>query len=316
MVIFMRLFDLHCDTALAIYRKNASLKENDCHVSIEKARVFDNYVQNFAIFTSPRLDNDEGYENYLLAYKRLMEEAQKNSESVAVAKTSVELQKNVADGKMVILPAVEDARIVGNDISRLDVLRENGTWYLTLLWGGDTVIGGSHNTQNGLTDFGKRVVCGCFERGIVPDISHASEFSADDIVSLAYEYGKPIIASHSNSYSVYSHTRNLRDRHLKAISELGGIVGISLCNSHLADKKDEDTDVTDVIRHIEYYMSNGAADLLCVGADWDGTDLPNGFSDIRDMSKIYSELQRLNYSNETIDKIFFKNAFDFYSKIR
>ena len=312
----MRLFDLHCATALAIYRKNARLRENDCHVSLEKAACFDNYVQNFAFFASPRLDNDAGYANYLLAYDKLMDEVKENIDLVTVAKTSYELRCGIAEKKTVILPAVEDARILGNDINRLDVLKKNGTWYLTLLWGGDTVIGGSHNTNNGLTDFGKQVVCGCFERGIVPDISHASENSADDIISLAYEHKKPVIASHSNSYSVYSHSRNLRDKHLNAINELGGIVGISLCNSHLADKKDEETDVYDVVKHIEYYMANGAADFLCMGADWDGTDLPCGFSDIRDVYKIYEELLRLNYSEDSIDKIFYRNALDFYTGIR
>lgn len=312
----MKLFDLHCDTAYLIYRNNVELKENDRHVSIEKAKAFDAYVQNFAFFASPKQDNDTAYGNYLLAYDKLLSEVEKNSEDVTVAKTSDELRRGLSENRMVILPAVEDARILGNDISRLEVLRQKGTWYLTLLWGGDTVIGGSHNTSNGLTDFGKNVVRACFEQQIIPDISHASEASADDTVAIAYECGKPIIASHSNSYSVYSHSRNLRDRHLSAIKELGGIVGISLCDSHLADKNEADTDITDVIRHIEYYMANGAADILCIGADWDGTSLPRGFSDIRDASKIYSELVRLNYTDGQLDKIFFKNAFDFYSKLR
>lgn len=312
----MKLFDLHCDTALAIYRKNAKLLDNDCHVSLEKAKMFDNYVQNFAFFASPKLDNDTAFENYLLAYDKLLSEVKENADVVTVAKTSDELKRGISEYKTVILPAVEDARILGEDINRLDILKEKGTWYLTLLWGGDTVIGGSHNTQNGLTDFGKRVVVGCFERQIVPDISHASEKSADDIITIAYDHQKPVIASHSNSYSVYSHSRNLRDKHLSAIKELGGIVGISLCNSHLANKKDEETDITDVVRHIEYYMANGASDFLCIGADWDGTDLPCGFFDIRDVSEIYDELLKLNYTESSVDKIFFENALNFYTKIR
>lgn len=315
-MINLKLFDLHCDTAFLINRKDVALKENNCHVSIEKSKIFDSYVQTFAFFSSPKQDNDIAYDTYLQAYDKLLAEVDKNSDDVAIAKNSAELNKILSENKMVILPAVEDARILNNDIDRLDTLREKGTWYLTLLWGGDTVIGGSHNTKNGLTEFGKSVVRGCFDKQIVPDISHASEASADDIVEIAYGYKKPVIASHSNSYSVYPHSRNLRDKHLNAIKELGGIVGISLCNSHLAEKDDEDTDISDVIRHIEYYMANGAEDILCMGADWDGTDLPNGFSDIRDTSKIYNELVRLNYKSDQIEKIFFKNALNFYSKVR
>ena len=312
----MKLFDLHCDTAFLIHRKGIELYENDAHVSVKKAMEFDKYVQSFAFFASPRQNDAVAYENYLTAYSSLLSEIEKNRDHVAIAKSSDELTKALEEHRMIILPAVEDARILENDVGRLDVLRENGTWYLTLLWGGDTVIGGSHNTQNGLTDFGKLVVRGCFERDIAPDISHASEFSADDIIEIAYDYKKPVIASHSNSYTVYSHSRNLRDRHLEAIKELGGIVGISLCNSHLADKDDNETGISDVIRHVEYYMSVGGESFLCMGADWDGTDLPSGFCDIRDAYKLRNELSKLNYSDELLEKIFYRNAFDFYKRIR
>ena len=84
----MKLFDLHCDTAYLIYRNNVELKENNCHVSIEKALVFDSYVQNFAFFASPKQDNDTAYSNYLLAYDKLLSEVRKNSENVMIAKTS------------------------------------------------------------------------------------------------------------------------------------------------------------------------------------------------------------------------------------
>ncbi len=310
----MKLFDLHADTLYKLHWDKSPLLENERHVSIRKSKNFENYAESFVYFCNPKLNDNDGYDAYIKAYIRLMNEVEANFEKAVIVRNSDMFKEAVESGKMIILPAVEDARILGGDIKRLYMLHGNGTWYLTLLWGGDTIIGGSHDTLNGLTDFGKEVVRKCFEIGITPDISHASEQSADDVFKIAYEYNKPVIASHSNSYSVYSHTRNLRDRHLNDIMTLGGIIGFSLCRSHLFDKPSNETDITDVIRHIEYYMSQGCEDMLCMGADWDGTALPSGFSDIRDTEKIRNELFRLGYSDEQLEKIFWKNAYDFYIK--
>lgn len=310
----MRFFDLHCDTVCELMRCGSSLASNTHHVDLDKASAFDAYVQTFAHFATYKATDEEGYQRFNLLYSTLLREVESNKKYLALVKNSAELDAALSSNKDVVLPAVEDARILAGNISRLDELKAKGIWYLTLMWSGDTTIGGSHDTSSPLTSFGKEVVKRCFDIGIVPDISHASEQSAEDTLSLAYEAGSPVIASHSNAYSVYSHSRNLRDRHMDAIKELGGIIGISLCKFHLYDKSPDETDITDVIRHIEYYLSRGMENVLCIGADWDGTDLPRGFSDIRSAYNIYNELLKLNYSEELIDNIFFGNAYDFYKQ--
>ena len=183
---------------------------------------------------------------------------------------------------------------------------------MTLLWGGETCIGGSHDTSTGLTEFGKQVVKRCFELGIVPDISHASEQSVDDVIEIAYQYQKPFIATHSNSYSAYAHSRNLRDRHLSELMKLGGTVGVSMCTSHLRDCAQKQADIDDVIHHIERYMELDAQDYLCFGCDFDGTDLPNGIAHVGDLEKVAEALSAHGYSDQLIDKIFYTNAYTFF----
>ena len=129
---------------------------------------------------------------------------------------------------------------------------------------------------------------------------------------LAKEYKKPIIASHSDSYSVCKHSRNLTDEDFKDIVSLGGIVGISLCPPHLAS--DGKANLSDIIKHIEHYLSLGGENAVCMGCDLDGTDLPHGINDISDLCKIEAELKRLGYPDDIIEKIFYKNAFEFIKK--
>jgi membrane dipeptidase len=184
-----------------------------------------------------------------------------NGDKIETVKSASEFLSAWKRGKAAAFLAVEDARLLDGDLSRLDILHSRGIRYLTLTWGGKSCIGGAHDTDLGLTEFGRTVVEKCFELSIFADISHGSEALADEVISLAYQCNKPIIASHSNSFSAYPHTRNLRDRHFEDIKALGGIVGISLCRSHLGDNVNESITPLHVIRHIDRYMELGGEDV-------------------------------------------------------
>ena len=51
------VFDLHCDTALALLGKDlqeaGSLRKNEYHIDLERAKALPGYAQCFACFTSP-----------------------------------------------------------------------------------------------------------------------------------------------------------------------------------------------------------------------------------------------------------------------
>ena len=183
------------------------------------------------------------------------------------------------------------------------------------MWGGKTCIGSSHDEVGGLTDFGREVLKKCFEYGILPDVSHSNEQVTDEVTEMAYAANKPFIASHSNSYSLYPHTRNLRKKHLDAIIKLGGIVGISLCPPHLCDvASGEKCTAETVFEHIDSYMSLGAENVLGLGCDLDGTNLPDGFNGIHDLYKIADVCLSHGYSEETVKKIFYKNYYEFIKR--
>ena len=308
----LSLFDTHCDTALELYRRHSRLDRNDCcHISLESAAVYDGYAQFYAVWSNRRLNDEACWDVFLRATDYFKSELARIPDKAALVTSRSALKAAVREGKHAAILAVEDARLTAGKLSRLDDLKAIGVRYLTLLWGGDTCIGGSHDTGNGLTDFGKALVRGCFERGIIPDISHASEQSVDHLLPIAYEYGKPFIATHSNSYTVYPHTRNLRDRHFEHIKALGGIVGISLCCSHLADTSLRPADATDLLRHLEHYLSLGGEDMVGFGADWDGTDLPQGIEHVGHLTNFAELLGQHNYSDALIEKIFWKNFYNF-----
>ncbi len=306
------LFDTHCDTAYELYHRGEELCENSCHISLSHADSYEKYVQLFAIWSDRRCDDQHCWENFHKIADNFDRLIENESTSISCIRTGTEMDWALSQSKKVAVMAVEDARLLAGNIDRLRTLYNRGVRCMTLLWGGETCIGGSHNTESGLTDFGKQVTRGCFELGIIPDISHASEQSVDDVIEIANEYQKPFIATHSNSYSAYAHSRNLRDRHLAELMRLGGIVGVSMCPSHLRDCSLQNASIDDIVRHIDRYMELGAQDHLCFGCDFDGTDLPVGISHVDDLYRVADKLVTHGYCNELVENIFWKNAYAFF----
>ena len=308
----MKLFDLHCDTSTRLLAENQGLFDNSFHISINKAKYIEKYAQIMAVWSNHRLSDAEAYNKFFEVVSNLENEVKLNEKYVGIAKSSNDISLLLSQGKVPLILSVEDARILENDLNRLDILYNTGVKLLTLNWYGTTHIGGAHDTDIGLTKFGESVVKKCFDLGIIPDVSHSSFKGTEMTLDIAELYGKPIVASHSDSYYVNNHSRNLRDSDFLRIKALGGIVGINLCPSHLSSKGIATID--DIILHIEHYLSLDGENTVAMGGDLDGTDLPNDFSDISDIYKIAEAMQRINYPSQLIEKIMFKNAYEFFNK--
>lgn len=308
------LFDLHCDTALDLYTKGVPLASNDLHISLDKLTRYSPYTQVMAIWSEAGKSDEECFEQFIAAKDNLEKEIRICADAAALCKSYPEVEAARKENKASMILAVEDARLLAGDISRLDFLYGCGVRFLTLTWKGASCVGGSYDTDLGLTDFGRRVVRRCFSLGIVPDISHASEYVADEVAELAEKYPLPFVATHSNAYSVHPHRRNLRDRHIDAINACGGLIGLNLCPHHLSGKESEECCTDDVMRHAEHYLSRGCENTLALGCDLDGTTPPRCFENISDVYKIAEAMAKAGFSDELIEKIFYKNADNFINK--
>ena len=307
----MRLFDLHCDTPQKMYINNHRLESSPLSVSLDKLACYEDAVQIGAIWSDSRISDEFAFAAFHKIVDYLNFEVEALDERVGYVRSKEHFE--MADGKTKILLSVEDARLLCGRLDRLKILYARGVRFLIPVWGGSSIIGGAHDTSEGLTEFGKDVIRACFELGIITDISHASVKTAEEMLDLAEAEKKGIMASHSNSYSVHKHSRNLTDAQFERVKRLGGVVGISLHAPHLTDK--ESCDVDDVVKHIEHYLSLGGEDVVALGCDFDGTDsLPNGLKKVSDLPLLAERLAALNYTDTLIDKIFYSNAKNFTMK--
>ena len=304
----LSLFDLHADTAWAMYETRQQLENNSLAVSLEKAQKYERYIQTMALWTSPNLENEEGYQRLGCMLENL-----KNDPSLLDGKTellnSCPSRKSQAPS---LILSLEDARILNGRIERVAQLADWGIRSVIPLWSGETCIGGSHNTTVGLTEFGKQAAKEMVQHGMILDISHASVESSKDIFDISAANNKPVIASHSNAYAVCPVSRNLQDWQIDAIVASGGVIGINLYRNFL--EEDGNATLDSIRSHIEYFLSRGAQNALCLGCDMDGADLPVDIPDLSHLDRFAEHLASHGYSQELIDNLFFENAYRFAEK--
>ncbi|CAI6033680.1 hypothetical protein PAECIP112173_00736 [Paenibacillus sp. JJ-100] len=117
----------------------------------------------------------------------------------------------------------------------------------------------------GLTEKGKELVHLCNRIGMLLDVSHLSEKGFWELADLSE---RPFIASHSNSYSVCPHVRNLKDDQIQAIVAREGRIGLTFVPWFV--KGEGEVQIEDLLPHIEQICSLGGAHHLMMGSDFDG----------------------------------------------
>ena len=291
----MRVFDLHCDTAYKMYQLLTDFDSASLHLSYPNIQGYDTYHAVFAFWSDRRLSDEEAFRRFLRMRERFLRIIHQYPSDI-----------------LKYTMAVEDARMLCCSLERLCTLYTAGIRLLTLTWRGSSCIGGAFDTHNGLTSFGISAVRKCFDIGIIPDISHASEETFLDVYELAKEAKKPFVATHSNSFSVAPHRRNLTDSQFACIRQCNGIVGISMVSEHLNVSKRAKID--NIFSHIEHFLSLDGEDCVCIGSDFDGIELtPTGIQGAQDLYKLADFLSAHNYSDGLINKIFYANAFNFFT---
>lgn len=302
----MRYFDLHCDTILGCLRKDIPLRDNEMHINLKKAEAFDTYVQCFAVFVFDSLQGKPAFETFGKAADRFTEEVEKNSDMLEQCRAPGDLARIEKEHKHGGILTIESGTALGGDLDNIEDLKRRGVRMCTLTWNGANELGSGIGAEedSGLTDFGREAVRRFEEAGIFVDVSHASPKLFWNVQAIAK---KPIIASHSNAKAVCGHARNLTDEQFAAIRDSKGLVGLNYYNAFLNDKPEE-ASMEDVLRHAEHFLALGGEDVLAMGGDMDGSDLPEDMADgLASIPRLY-ELFLRHYSEELTDKLFYGNA--------
>ena len=84
--------------------------------------------------------------------------------------------------------------------------------------------------DSGVTNFGKEAIKEMNRVGIIIDMSHSAEQSTLDAINISE---KPIAITHANPFFWHAAKRNKSNDLLNALSDSGGMLGLSLYAHHL-----------------------------------------------------------------------------------
>ena len=309
------VFDLHCDTALALLGKDlteaGSLRKNQYHIDLERAKNLPGYVQCFACFTTPFMTQWHKKDPTVIFEKEIetvMREMYYNSDLISQIHTIADIDKNRKEGKMSAILTIEGTAGFQFNPALLENLHQIGFRITTLGWNEQNPLCGSHQTGGGLTDLGREYVKEAQRLGMIIDVSHISDEAFWDIMDITEA---PIIASHSNSRSVCPVSRNLTDDMFRAICQSRGVAGFNMCAPFVGVDPDLDT----VADHFIHFLELGGEKHIALGGDLDGCDvLPRGFGGVQDYPKLADKLLERGLGEALVYDIFWNNAMEVMRK--
>ena len=305
------VFDFHCDTALALlgddFNQAGNLRKNQLHIDLERASKLGGYAQCFACFTTPMMEEQYGVSPVVMFERELatiQREVDKNRDLIAIAYSPAEILEHRKAGKMSAILTLEGTAGFGHDPALLEDLYAIGFRVVSLGWNEKNPLTGSHVTGGGLTDMGREFVREAQRLGFLVDVSHISDEGFWDMMKITEG---PILATHSNSRSVFSNSRNLTDDMFRAICETGGVAGYNACDEFTGANPTVDTICDHIFRFLEL---DPDGKHVALGGDLDGVSkMPEGFDGVQSWPVLAKRLLHRGLDENQVRDIFWNNGF-------
>jgi membrane dipeptidase len=253
-----------------------------------------------------------------------------------LALTTGDMTRIHEQGRIASLIGVEGGHCIEESLSNLDNFYGLGARYMTLTHS-DTLSwadsGTDDHRNDGLTDFGVRVVETMNRLGMMVDLSHVSAATMHDTLDVSKA---PIIFSHSSARAIADSPRNVPDDVLRRLREQDGVVMVNFFSGfvvpeaienykeYFALRKKLEAELGEraakrqlirwrnenpmprgtihhVLDHIDHITKIAGADHVGLGSDYDGvTTLPTQLDDVSSYPYITQGLLDRGYSDEEI----------------
>jgi membrane dipeptidase len=231
------VIDTHADTPGRFVDENFDMATNtpvsEGHMDFGKARAGNLGAEFFSIWVDPSIKT--GYtERALDMIDSVYEQAAKHPDQMVMAFSADDILKarTGRHKRLAALMGLEGGHAIENDIRILRDFYRLGVRYMTLTWANTNEFADSSGDvddpkvqhHDGLTDFGKQIVWEMNRLGMMVDISHVSDKTFWDAISISKA---PVIASHSSARALTNVPRNMTDDMLRAVGKNGGVVQVN-----------------------------------------------------------------------------------------
>lgn len=303
----MRVVDLHCDTLYKHVTGQVPLNSPQNEVLLSE-RENDRKLQCYAIWLPDSMTGNQAERLVAKAAKGLRDECERLN--IQLLHQGDAVRDLFFKNQNTAFLTIENGLALNGKAENVSAFSALGVRMMTLTWNAHNAVGDGADVTGarGLTAFGQTVIRRMEREHMIIDLSHASEKLFADVAEQAV---LPFVASHSNTFTVTSHRRNLKDWQIREIIRRGGLFGLNFHNAFL-NTHPENASVTDILRHAEHFLSLGGEHCLCFGSDFDGGVLPRDIPNSCIYDKIYELFLKHHYQETLIRKIFYDNALNFF----
>lgn len=198
----------------------------------------------------------------------------KHGEHYLQAETVADVRRAKAEGKLAVAFDLEGSVMLEDDLAMLRLFRDLGVRQIHLAYNrNNSVAGGCHDVDRGLTELGRAVVREINALGLLMDCSHSGRATSLEIMELST---KPVVFSHANARALVEHRRNIDDAQILACARTDGVIGVNGIGLFLGG----DVETESLVRHIDYLAGKVGTRHIGLGLDYSfvrgHSDLPPG----------------------------------------
>lgn len=269
----------------------------------------------------------------------------RHPETFALVTTADGAAAAMKRGRIASIMGMEGGNSIGESLAVLRQTYDLGVRYLTLThnktlsWAD---AGTDAPKNDGLNDFGRKVVREMNRIGMLVDLSHVSEATMMDALD---ESKAPVIFSHSGARAINGHARNVPDSVLRRLPANGGVVMVVGLPGFLSEElrqrtanraaeqarleslwRGQPAEVAKALAawdaakpepkvglgvwadHIDHIRKIAGADHVGIGGDYDGMPSgPVGAEDVSGYPALFAELARRGWSQSDLEKLASRN---------
>jgi len=237
------VIDTHVDTPQRFLDESFDLATvtpvAEGHMDLQKIRAGNLGAEFFSIWVDPTRHTRFAH-RALRLIDAVYEQARKHPADMIMAFSTSDIlaARRSSKQKLAALMGVEGGHAIENDLGILRDFYRLGVRYMTLTWSNTNEWADSSGDiddkavvhHDGLTDFGKQVVREMNRLGMMVDISHVSDKTFFDALSVTQA---PLLASHSSARALTAHPRNMTDEMVKAVAKNNGVVMVNFFSAFI-----------------------------------------------------------------------------------
>ena len=309
------IIDGHCDTILEIIRGKRKLGQlnNEGHIDLVRLKAGGVKVQFFAAFIETVFKPCHSLTRALQLIDAFFTEMADYGDVIVPGFGMKQIRRDMKEGKVIAVLGIEGGEALNGDLAVLRMFNRLGVRSIGLTWNKRNNIAdgvGESVTRGGLTEFGRQVICEMNRLGMIIDLAHISEPGFWDALELS---NKPVMVSHANCAALCGHPRNLSDSQIKALTQKGGVLGVSFVPEFLGRGR---SGLEEFLNHVDHIAALVGTEVIALGSDFDGIDVTaSGLEDCRCYPSITAKLLERGYTEKEIRNIMGENFFRLMEKV-